>query len=133
MTVSSDDNIHTPVGIQRGRELLVLLQTDVRKQNGHVDIRGSVRVANFANLAQCVLKVDQHAGKPIRFGVCHHIPRQDTDKEYAHAINFFDPMRAEHSFPNKLNIHVGADDGKTRALFQKQKVRKTVIHLMVPQ
>ena len=65
MGVAADDDVHAPGGIQRGCEFLVFFKADMGQQHGQVDIRVPMRVTNLADLAQRILKIDQHADQTI--------------------------------------------------------------------
>ena len=60
-----------------------------------------------------------------------HFLRERADKENVCAAHAFAQAGTEHALVVYGNAHVGADDGKLRAFFQKQQVRHAVVHLVV--
>ena len=131
MAVSADDDVHAPVGVKQRGELLVLLKADVGEQHGEVDVDGVVGVADVAHLARRLADVYEGADQLVVLRRRQHLLRDDADEEDLHAVDVRDPERPKHPPAVGLDVQVGIDDGKVRALFKEQQMREAVVDLVV--
>ena len=131
VAVAADDQIHAPCGVQHRRQLLVLLEADVGEQHGEVDVDGVVGVADVAHLPRCLTDVHKGSDQLIALGGGQHILGDDADEQDLQAVDVSDPERLEHPPSVGFDVQIGVDDGKIRALLQKQKMGQAVIDLVV--
>ena len=131
VAVAANDNVHAPVRVQHRRQLLVLLKADVGQQHGEINVDGVVGVADVAHLPGRLPDVHKGPDQLVRLGGSQHLLRDDADEEDLHAVDVRDPERPKHPPAVGLDVQVGIDDGKVRALFKEQQMREAVVDLVV--
>ena len=129
--MSADDHIHAPGQIQHFRQLFIFFQADMRQQNGHIHIRRVISIADLSDFFRRILQRHKGAYQLILFALHQGDLREHSDKENLHSIDLDHVIRIKESGMIGLNIQIGIDDREFRTLFKKQKMRHTVIHLMV--
>ena len=101
------------------------------EQHGEVDVDGVVGVADVAHLARRLADVYEGADQLVVLRRRQHLLRDDADEEDLHAVDVRDPERPKHPPAVGLDVRVGIDDGKVRALFKEQQMREAVVDLVV--
>ena len=131
VAVAADNEIHAPVGIESGREFFVVFKADMRQQHGEVNVHIPVGIADFADLIDGILNINQSTHKPLRFCGVQHLLGQNPDKHHAHPVDFLYEMRVEKTLAAVLQVHIGIDDRECGTLLKKQQMGQTVVHLVV--
>ena len=112
MAVSSDDHIYSVCRIERRRKLLVIFNTDMRKQNSKIDVSRTVRIADLSDLRCRILYIYKGADKPLALCIGQHLLSQYADEHHTHPVDLFYVVRVEKTVSDIFYIHVCIYDRK---------------------
>ena len=129
--MSADDQVHTPVRIQKSGQLPVLLDADVGEEDDHIRLSGAVVVADDPDFLRRLDGVDKGADDLLIFRGRYDLLRQDPDEHDLHAVHVQREVGFEKAGIVQCDEEVRVDDRETGALLQEQKVGDAVIHFMV--
>ena len=81
MGVPAYDKINAPVRIKYRSKLLILFDSDMRKQNRQINILRTISIADTSYLCSRLLNVDQFSDQPYRVVKPSGIPQKEIQEE----------------------------------------------------
>ena len=131
VAVSADDQVHSAARVKLGRQLLVLLKSDMGEEDGQIDIRRPVGIGDLFHLLRRVMDIDQLSDQFLLFGGCQNIFRENADEKDPDPAGLQDVERPEDAGAVKLQVHIGVNDRESGAPLDKEKMRQTVVYLVI--
>ena len=129
--VPSQNEVNAPVRVEKSGELKILFVSDMCEQHGHIGVRCAVVVADDPDLLRRVLDINKSPDHLFRPCGVQDLLGEDADEKDLQSIDLHVQIGLEQSLVVQGNEHIRVDDGKLRALFQKEEVTHSIVHFMV--